>query len=371
MISVRWWNANAYYAVSLAEALQKAGRTATVCGRSTSPALRKAIEKNLDHIDTVNFESGNLLQLISSLGKLIKHIRKQKFNILAAHRSQDVLFAYLAKKQTRQSVKLIRCVSDVRPPKNNIFNRYIHEKEVDHLVFSCKVLRRKYIDVWPFVAEKSSVIYSAVDTNYFRPDHPGGLRKKLNIPEESIVISMIARLSPVKDHPTFIAAAADIFAKRPDCIFVVSGKEFEVEMDSLKVETERYGLTNNFRFLDKVDDVRDLISLTDIGVIPSKGSEVVCRIALEFMAMGKPLVVSNINILPEIVKDCANGYVFSAQDAQSLAGKLMLLVTDKESRILFGNRARILCEENYSFPVLVRDMEDIYMNVLHSQQSEA
>jgi len=370
MISVRWWNANAYYAVSLAEALQNAGRMAAVCGRSNSPALRKAIEKNLDRIDTVNFVSGNPFRLISSLSKLIKQIRKRKISILAAHRSQDVLFAFFAKRRTKNTVKLVRCVSDVRPPKDHVLNRYIHETGIDYLIFSCHALRQRYIDIWPFIAEKSRVIYSAVDTEHFTTDHPSSFRKKLNIPENSVVVSMIARLSPVKDHQTFISAAARVLEENPDCIFLISGEDFEISMEELRNTCRKLNIEKKFRFMRKATDVRDLISVSDIGVVCSKGSEVVCRIALEFMAMGKPLVVSDINILPEIIEEGENGFVFPVGNSEFLAEKLGMLMSNEKIRRLFGNRARRICEENFSYPVLVRESEAVYEDVLITQKSE-
>ena len=94
------------------------------------------------------------------------------------------------------------------------------------------------------------------------------------------------------------------------------------------------------------------------------------------MAMGKPLVVSDTNILPEIVKEGENGHVFSIEKDSMLPGLvdfsdvLMLQTNSKKNRTRFGNRARMLCEEKYSFPVLVREMESVYKEVLNSQQLE-
>ena len=55
-------------------------------------------------------------------------------------------------------------------------------------------------------------------------------------------------------------------------------------------------------FPDKLDDVRPLMSELDVGVITSTRSEAICRVALEYMSFGIPVMASDVNILPEVVR---------------------------------------------------------------------
>ena len=75
LISVRWWNASAYYGVSLAEALNQAGMPAIVGGREDSPPLEKAREFKQPVFTDVNLESLNPVIATKSLAQLKKFLK--------------------------------------------------------------------------------------------------------------------------------------------------------------------------------------------------------------------------------------------------------------------------------------------------------
>jgi len=371
MISVRWWNANAYYAISLAKALHEAGHAAIVAGRAGSPPLEKAAAWDLDTLDTLDFESNNPITLSKSIARLKRAIRQKSVQIISAHRPQDVLFGYLARKQLRDKPVLIRSVSDVRPPKNNAINRHLHKNALDYIVFSCHAIRNRYLQIWPHIAQKSSVVYSAVDTHHFFPEYQTDMRKALQIPEESCVFGLIARLSPVKDHATFLDAAALVLTECPDSIFIISGEDFEIKMTELIEMARELEIEKSLRFLGRVDDVRDIIQTLGVGVICSTGSEVVCRIAAEYMAMGKPVVSSKVNILPEMIIDEENGATFPAANAKALANRLIDFAKNRALRKQLGNSARMHAEQKFSYETLTRETLDIYRRLLKQKQLEA
>jgi hypothetical protein len=104
LVSVRWWNASAYYGVSLAEALNRAGIPTIVGGRKDSPPLKKAREFEQPTFTAVNLESLNPLNAVKSLAQLKKFLNKESVALINAHRPEDGFFGVLAKKSSAKPV---------------------------------------------------------------------------------------------------------------------------------------------------------------------------------------------------------------------------------------------------------------------------
>jgi glycosyltransferase involved in cell wall biosynthesis len=370
LVSVRWWNASAYYAISLAEALQQAGLDTVVGGRAESPPIRKAKAWQLPTIDNLHLESLNPLHMVKNLRMLSSVIQRQQFNLINAHRAEDMAFSVLAKKRLRGAVPVIRTVSDVRAPKQRPLNKQLHQN-VDFFVFTCKSSYERYQAAWPIFADKSAVIYSAIDTDQFTPPpRYSKLREQLGFRSDDIVIGLIARLDPVKDHHTFLQAAAELSREYPTAKFLIAGEACNITFPMLETVATNLGIRDRVIFVprDPAITAKDLIGSIDIGVVASKGSEVICRIAVEYMAMAKPLVVTDINVLPEIVDDGKNGLVVPASSPKAMAKALATLCSDEALRKQIAATARRYAVEKFSYPVFARATAQVYQAVLQQKR---
>jgi len=369
LVSVRWWNASAYYAISLSEALKQTGTANIVAGRENSPPLRMAQRKSLDTYTQINLETFSPFKTLQNSKRLKSILNDQQIDLINAHRPEDHSYGAFSIGRKRP-IPLIRTISDVRAPKNHILNKWLHKSRTDYFIFSCKASLDRYQKVWPIFESRSKVVLNAIDTDYFQPQNSkANLRKQFGILEDELVIGIIARLSPVKDHETYIKAASIATEKCPNLRFLISGEESQITHSDLKKKAQEAGVADKMIFLHRSTnyEIRDLIDCLDIGVVASMGSEVICRISLEYMAMEKPQVVTNINVLPEIVKDDQNGYVVPARNPAGIAEKLVNLANNKELRKNMGANARKIAESKYSFPVFARDTLSIYREVLEKK----
>ena len=96
-VSVRWWNANAYYAVSIAKALSELGHNVFVAGDPYYPPTLYAKKLNLQTVE-IRFASLNPFVIIADLIRLYRFIRFQRTEIINAFRSEDHLWSSLMKK---------------------------------------------------------------------------------------------------------------------------------------------------------------------------------------------------------------------------------------------------------------------------------
>ena len=329
-VSVRWWNANAYYAISLAKALSTIGHQVYVAGDPAYPPTSKAQEAGLETIE-IRFASFNPIVLIYGWYKLFQFVKKKDINIINPHRSEDhFLTALIAQKF---KIPLIRSLGDVRSPKDNFINRWLHLKITDYHILSSESSLIRYKSTWPEFKNSYSIIMGGIDGNIFDCSKgKSDVSTKLNLPNDTFIVGIVARLSPIKDHVTFIMAASLVLEEISNVLFIISGSEEEVFRKDLKSLAKSLNISDQLLFLDRYEPVNELMCQFDVGVVASKGSEVISRVAMEYIATGTPVVATNINVLPELVKNNHNGFIVPVEDPYSMANAIIRLLQDNELR---------------------------------------
>ncbi|MBZ4643496.1 MAG: glycosyl transferase [Deferribacteraceae bacterium] len=304
VINVRWYNATAWYAVNLSRILKEHGHEVIVIGLPGSPPIKKAREYGLGVCElNLNTKSPALiLKNIKTLNLLINNFKPEVIN---CHRGEFFWwFAY--KRFKSKSFTLIRTRGDQRKPSGDIFNRFIHSKWCDMIVATSKKIKGYFTDVG--ISENHiKVIYGGVDTKVFHPDKTlrGKIRDEFNFTEDDFVVGIVGRFDPVKGHEVLIRAVAHLFNNEN----IKNIKLFIVGFDSIIKKTElidvikQNGIESIVRFTGIREDICAVMNSFDLGVVSSVGSETICRVGMEIMACGVPLVVSNIGTLPELVED--------------------------------------------------------------------
>lgn len=163
-------------------------------------------------------------------------------------------------------------------------------------------------------------------------------------------------------------AAALVYQQAPHTRFLISGENAQLTHTDLKQVARELGIFDRVIFLPRDDNipVKELIHVLDIGVVASNGSEVICRVSVEYMAMGKPQVVTDVNVLPEIVADGRNGFVVPAGDARAMASALLPLVKNPDLRHRIGETGRKYAVEKYSYPIFAEKTLAVYRRLIEN-----
>jgi glycosyltransferase involved in cell wall biosynthesis len=183
-------------------------------------------------------------------------------------------------------------------------------------------------------------------------------------------VGMISRLSPVKGHEVFLRAAAKVAAKVTDVRFIISGESAQISHDDLRRIAESLGIGDRVKIEDRVEDVREVLRQIDIGVVASTGSEVMCRIALEMMASGLPVIGTDVNAVGESIIDGKTGVVIPPHDPDRLAKAMLQLIDDADLRKSMGRAGRDRVQRELSMVKMVEYYEDLYRKVLSMRSSE-
>ena len=167
----------------------------------------------------------------------------------------------------------------------------------------------------------------------------------LALPERRLVTIVANLQHVVKDHPTFLRAAARVRAAIPDAAFVIAGEG--KLMDGLRELTAQLGLERDVFFIGRCGKVAELLSVSDVCALSST-AEGFSNAILEYMAAARPVVVTDVGGAREAVIEGETGYIISAGDDQHMAGRIIELLRDPKRARAMGERGRTTVAEKFS-----------------------
>jgi glycosyltransferase involved in cell wall biosynthesis len=183
------------------------------------------------------------------------------------------------------------------------------------------------------------------------------VRAELGIPPDAFVVGTVAQLRPEKALDVLIRAAAEAAPRIPGMHVVIAGHGPEEE--SLGALAASLGVNGAVRLLGRRDDVPDLLAAVDVAVCCSEfeGSPLS---VMEYMAAGRPVVVTRVGGLPDLVHEGVHGLVVPPADPGALASALERLASDPAGRATMGAAASERQRDEFALDVLVRRVEDLY-----------
>jgi len=207
---------------------------------------------------------------------------------------------------------------------------------------------------------KMIVVPNGFDLDAYRPDEEArrSVRRELGIPEGAPLVGMVARWDPLKDHATFLAAAARLRAVMPGVRFLLCGREIDWTNRQLAEVADREGVRDCIHLLGQREDVPRLTAALDVATLSSI-SEGFSNVIGEAMACGVPCVVTNVGDSGLIVGD--TGYTVRARDPERLAGAWRRMLTlPPDEKAALGRAALARVKERFSLEAIVRRYEHLY-----------
>ena len=168
-------------------------------------------------------------------------------------------------------------------------------------------------------ADRITVVPNGIDTEAAAPDRAAGLaqRRIWGIDEKAFVVGMVARLDPMKDHPTFLAAAAEFAQDNPDAMFVCVGDGPAAYRDELIARGRSLGLATRILWAGETGDLRGAYNAFDVATLSSSFGEGFPNVVAEAMSCGIPVAATDLGDVRTIVD--AFGEVVPPQRPDQLA----------------------------------------------------
>lgn len=213
-----------------------------------------------------------------------------------------------------------------------------------------------------FPAEKMTVVPNGIDTDRFQPDPEGGksTRSRWGIPEDLLLIGHVGRLDPMKDHVTFLKAAARFIQKRPEARFVCVGSgplKYETQLKRLAAEL---GLEPSVIWTGMCADLPPIYSAFDVFTSTSGWGEGFPNVVGEAMACGVPCVVTDVGDSAFIAGEC--GRIVPPESPEEMATAWEDMVQRDRAEVGRRSRSRIL--ENFSVDQLLLNTGEVYSRMI-------
>ena len=212
-----------------------------------------------------------------------------------------------------------------------------------------------------YAARRWEIIPNGFDPTLWSPDAQArrAVRQALEIPPDSLVLGLVARLDPAKDHAGFLRAAQRVHEALPACRFVLIGQD----VPSLAERVAAHGLGEVTRLLGPRDDIQRITAAFDVACLSSAFGEAFPNVLGEAMCCGVPCVATDVGDAALIVG--ATGRVVPPRNPHALAAAAIeLLRMDPDARQTLGAAARARVIAAYSLTTTLGRYTALYEDLL-------
>ena len=346
--------------VTLLEGLDSTRFTVALITFYDGGAFRDQVTQ-MPYLEYVCIDKRGRWDVFGFMGRLLRELRRRRPHVLHGYLATSNLLAVALKPWLRGT----RIIWGIRGSYMD-FSKY---EWTELLLFRLECLCARFADLvisnseagrqhclaHGFSNENIVVIPNGIDTELFQPDADARrqVRQEWGVLENEILIGLVGRMDPIKDHPVFLQAAARLAAERREVRFVCVGDGPEDYTAQLQGQGEALGLTEKLIWAGARSDMSAVQNALDIATSSSQGEGFPNAIG-EAMACGIPCVVTDVGDSAWIVGSTGN--VVPAGDPAALAaGWAECLGRDKAE---LGQQARQRIVEEFSVPCLARKTEE-------------
>jgi len=245
-------------------------------------------------------------------------------------------------------------------------------RSADAVVCICEQLKKEVVERG-VPAERVFIVPNAVDTEVFQvaSSDSGGTGAPVSPQLEQVrarlrpvTIGYVGSIRKLEGVDALVRAGAEIIRRGVDMSLLIVGDG--VDLKSLKELAKKLGIAERVVFTGRVphDEVTSYYDLIDIFVVSRprlRVTEMVTPLKpLEAMAMGKALIVSDLQSLREIVHDGDTGLTYRADDVSDLAEKCIALINDKPLRERLAKRAAEWIREKRTWRMVLSNLDGAY-----------
>ncbi len=296
LLSNRWNSAITEYAVHAARALQLAGFRQVMVALRGSAGARRAASAGIRVVEVDGFSMMHLPEIARVINK--EFLGGKSLKAVLVYGGPETFISKWIKAR-HAGTKVIRFRGDDRDAaaKSGGIMQKLSQGHVDILLTPSDFIARR-------LDSRARKVEPAIDLDRIHREKsadPG--------PAGRSTCVILGRLDPVKGHGLFFRVFAQMLARKGQDRYTLAvvGEPQNISLESLEQQARDAGLTVgrdvNFTAA-RVDNINSLLSSACAGVVCSTGSEIICRVAQEFLVCGTPIVISGVGSLREIPLPC-------------------------------------------------------------------
>ena len=299
-----------------------------------------------------------------SLWKMYRLLRREKFDIVHTHSSKAGVIGAIAAWLTKTPLILhtYHGLSFFDGQNKLVFHIYrILEK------FTCcfrdHVFSQNYRDIPACIKlmgsnEKVSYEGNGVNIAWVQAKAKKNIeRAEKDFPPGKLRITLVSRLEPVKRVDDFLDMCKILADSKVDFSAIIAG--YGPLETKLKEKMDELGLINRIHLLGWADYAVALMAISDIVVLTSE-KEGIPRALIEAMALGKPVIATDVLGTQELVVDGETGFLTPLGNPKAMADKITLLVNDPKLSKNFSHAATERVQEHFNDLKIAEFLHNFY-----------
>ncbi len=286
--------------------------------------------------------------------ELFRKLRQFSSDVVHTHDSRGNLFGRIAGTCSRAKV-VVSTVHASPTARRGVFGSlYLLADRITAKLSDVVVAVSDHIKDEITAAPRVVTIPPGVDLKSFdnterRPDNQG------------IRLGMVGRLERIKGPDIVFRAMPKVVKRLPDVKLYVIGEGSM--LDELNEMARMGNFSDSVNFIGYSDNVAKCLKAVDILVCGSR-SEGFGLAAAEAMAMGIPVVGSDVGGMREVVENGVTGYLVPVEDTEALAEAIVEIAQDVEKARRMGEAGGHRMRKHFGMDGVVNTIEDLYLDCL-------
>ncbi len=243
----------------------------------------------------------------------------------------------------------------------------------DHIIAVSHFIKRELMGVG-CEEGKITVIHHGIDVAKFHPRiNPAPMLRRFPQLRGRRVVFHPARMGLAKGSDVAVKAFRLVQEKFSDAVLVLAGagnivdwaQSQEKDIAYILNLIKYFGLKKNV-LIDTfhLEEMPAMYATCQVAIYPSSAPEPFGLTMLEAVASGRPMIVTNMGGMPEVIRDNICGYVIPVRDHESLAARIIHLLSHDQVRMRMGETGRALAMDHFSHTLMTRQHAELYRRLL-------
>jgi glycosyltransferase involved in cell wall biosynthesis len=323
-------------------------------------SITNEIERLGIQVDVVNVTR---LRNPTNLVTILRYVRQYRPDIIHTQLEESDIFGTIAAKiMNIPSITTLHTLEVVPKTDRSYWRNLIRWNLLglfcSQIIAVSEITRQHYISMG-IKRNKIITLYNGVDLNRFMGfrENPPQKKSIFGLPNDSIVLSTVAVLREAKGLQFMLEAIPEILNKIPDLYYVIAGDgEYR---EALQQKLKYLRLDDRVKFLGYRSDIPQILAASDLFVFPSL-IDALPTVLLEAMAVGKPIVSSNVGGIPEILENGVNGLLVPPASSTYLVGACIQVLTDSGFASRLAANAIQVVQQRFDIRKQAGSLVDLY-----------
>lgn len=349
--SKKSWGGVVNWMAKTATALEKRGHNVFIISHPNS----RLTKKSNPELKIVEKKLGPLFNPVM-IFYIVRFIKKNKIDLLVTNIDKELGIGGLAAKIC--GIPNIRRVGREDDFSNKLRLKWDHQLLVSKSIVPCNFISDKVSAEYDWLDKSSfQTIYNGKNIPTIHESEKIELKKKLNISESEKVIGITCQLTEIKYVQNLIKAFGSLSKTEKDLKLVIAGEGDQKEM--LVELSKKLNLEDKIIFAGYTDNAFLFASIYDIATLVSK-VEGFPNSIVEYLAVGKAVVVTDVGGNSEIISDNKNGFLVPFDDEDSLVDKIKILLNDSDKKKDFEISAIETVKNKFTEDKMIDNIEKFF-----------